>query len=377
MRSRISTTCRTSTPRRWSTENPGHRSGAADHGLRHHREGCPGSSLHHQRLRQIGRGRSGDPAEGTARRSARGDRTARSGGSRGREGVRQRQPAVDPVAWPGTRNGDLRRRDGRTADRRIHGAAGEAVGGGEWPRREDTGPAHGAAPARAARRALRRCGRCAGVRDLPRARRAPRELAHARPSHAPGQARLIGRLTGRLAAKNPPQVLVDVAGVAYEVDVPMSTFYALPATGETVSLFTHLVVREDAHNLYGFASADERAAFRQLIRISGVGARTALAVLSGMSVHDLAQSIAEQDAARLTRIPGIGKKTAERLLLELRGKLAEAADARPGGRSSEALQALVALGYSEKEAGAAVKDLAADMPVAEAIRAALKTLARR
>ena len=165
-----------------------------------------------------------------------------------------------------------------------------------------------------------------------------------------------------------------MAGVAYEVDVPMSTFYALPATGETVSLFTHL---EDAHNLYGFASADERAAFRQLIRISGVGARTALAVLSGMSVHDLAQSIAEQDAARLTRIPGIGKKTAERLLLELRGKLAEGADARPGGRSSEALQALVALGYSEKEAGAAVKDLAADMPVAEAIRAALKTLARR
>jgi Holliday junction DNA helicase RuvA len=172
-------------------------------------------------------------------------------------------------------------------------------------------------------------------------------------------------------------VLVDVAGVAYEVDVPMSTFYALPATGESVSLFTHLVVREDAHNLYGFASAEERAAFRQLIRISGVGARTALSVLSGLSVSDLAQAIADQDAARLTRIPGIGKKTAERLLLELKGKLAESIESRSGGRSSEVLQALVALGYSEKEASAAVKDLAADLPVAEAIRTALKTLARR
>jgi Holliday junction DNA helicase RuvA len=172
-------------------------------------------------------------------------------------------------------------------------------------------------------------------------------------------------------------VLVDVAGVAYEVDVPMSTFYALPATGETVSLFTHLVVREDAHNLYGFASAEERTVFRQLIRISGIGARTALSVLSGLSVRDLAQSIAEQDAARLTRIPGIGKKTAERLLLELKGKVVEGADARTGGRASEVLQALVALGYSEKEAGAAVKDLAVDLPVAEAIRTALKTLARR
>ena len=178
-------------------------------------------------------------------------------------------------------------------------------------------------------------------------------------------------------AKTPPQVLIDVAGVGYEVDVPMSTFYALPATGETLSLFTHLIVREDAHNLYGFASAEERTAFRQLIRISGIGARTALAVLSGMSVSDLAQSVAEQDAARLTRVPGIGKKTAERLLLELKGKVAEGGEARPGGRASEVLQALVALGYSEKEAAAAVKDLAADLPVADAIRAALKTLARR
>ena len=144
---------------------------------------------------------------------------------------------------------------------------------------------------------------------------------------------MIGRLTGRLAAKHPPQVLVDVAGVAYEVDVPMSTLYALPGVGEPVTLFTHLVVREDAHNLYGFFTVDERAAFRQLIRISGIGARTALAVLSGMSVSDLAQSVALQDAARLTSIPGIGKKTAERLLLELKGKLAEAGASRSPGRA--------------------------------------------
>jgi len=188
---------------------------------------------------------------------------------------------------------------------------------------------------------------------------------------------LIGRLSGKLAAKNPPQVLVDVAGVAYELDVPMSTFYALPATGEAVMLYTHLVVREDAHNLYGFATGEERAAFRQLIRISGVGARTALAVLSGMSVGDLAQAVALQDAGRLVKIPGIGKKTAERLLLELKGKLAEGIGAPSTGRGGEAQHALVALGYSEKEAAAAVKGIAPDMPVAEAIRAALKNLVRR
>jgi Holliday junction DNA helicase RuvA len=188
---------------------------------------------------------------------------------------------------------------------------------------------------------------------------------------------LIGRLSGKLAAKNPPQVLVDVAGVAYELDVPMSTFYALPATGEAVMLYTHLVVREDAHNLYGFATGEERAAFRQLIRISGIGARTALAVLSGMSVGDLAQAVALQDAGRLVKIPGIGKKTAERLLLELKGKLAEGIGEPASQRGSEAVHALVALGYSEKEAAAAVKGIAPDMPVAEAIRAALKNLVRR
>ncbi len=187
---------------------------------------------------------------------------------------------------------------------------------------------------------------------------------------------MIGRLTGRLAGKQPPQVLVDVAGVAYEVDVPMSTFYGLPATGEAVTLFTHLIVREDAHTLYGFASLEERAAFRQLIRISGVGARTALAVLSGLSVADLAQAVAMQEAGRLTKVPGIGKKTAERLLLELRGKLADVQVPAGAEQPSDVLNALLALGYSEKEALGAVKGLAPGVAVAEGIRAALKALAK-
>ncbi|HEY3078122.1 MAG TPA: Holliday junction branch migration protein RuvA [Burkholderiales bacterium] len=188
---------------------------------------------------------------------------------------------------------------------------------------------------------------------------------------------MIGRLSGKLAAKHPPQVLVDVAGVAYEVDVPMSTFYSLPATGEAISLYTHLIVREDAHTLYGFATLEERAAFRQLIRISGIGARTALSVLSGLSVAELSRAITMQDAARLTKVPGIGKKTAERLLLELKGKLAEGVGEPAAQRGADVVHALVALGYSEKEALAAVKGLAADMPLAEGIRAALKTLVRR
>ena len=188
---------------------------------------------------------------------------------------------------------------------------------------------------------------------------------------------MIGRVTGKLAAKTPPQVLVDVAGIAYEIDVPMSTLYALPATGETVTLFTHLVVREDAHQLFGFYTQEERAAFRQLIRISGVGARTALAVLSGLSVADLAQSVATQEEGRLVKIPGIGKKTAERLLLELKGKLAEATAEPSARRASDVVHALVALGYSDKDATAAARDLPPDMPVAEAIRAALKSLVKR
>jgi Holliday junction DNA helicase RuvA len=186
---------------------------------------------------------------------------------------------------------------------------------------------------------------------------------------------LIGRLTGKLSAKQPPQVLVDVGGVAYELDVPMSTFYNLPATGEAVTLFTHLAVREDAHTLYGFATLEERTAFRQLIRISGVGARTALAVLSGLSVGDLAEAVTLQEAARLTRIPGIGKKTAERLLLELKGKIAPVEKPQVSG-ATDVVNALLALGYSEREALLAVKGLAPGIAVAEGIRAALKALAK-
>ena len=190
---------------------------------------------------------------------------------------------------------------------------------------------------------------------------------------------MIGRLSGLLAEKNPPQLLVDVGGVGYEVDVPMSTFYNLPGAGERVSLLTHFVVREDAQVLYGFGTAAERAAFRQLIKISGVGARTALAVLSGLSVADLAHSVATQDEARLVRIPGIGKKTAERLLLELKGKLG-AELPLPAHAATDAqgdiLQALVALGYSDKEARAALKSLPKEIGVSEGIKLALKALAR-
>jgi len=187
---------------------------------------------------------------------------------------------------------------------------------------------------------------------------------------------LIGRLAGKLLSKQPPQVLVDCGGVAYEVDVPMSTFYNLPATGEPVTLLTHLAVREDAHVLYGFATAEERAAFRQLIRISGVGARTALSVLSGLSVAELGNAVTMQDAARLTKVPGIGKKTAERLLLELKGKISEATVRPAAGTAGDVVNALVGLGYSEKEALAAVKGQPPGIAVAEGIRAALKALAK-
>ena len=188
---------------------------------------------------------------------------------------------------------------------------------------------------------------------------------------------MIGRLSGKLVAKHPPQVLVDVGGVAYEVDVPMSTFYSLPATGDPVTLHTHLAVREDAHVLYGFATLEERGVFRQLIRISGVGARTALSVLSGLSVAELSQAVLMQDAARLTKVPGIGKKTAERLLLELKGKLAETLPAgTKAAAGNDVLNALLGLGYSEKEALAAVKGLPAGLAVTDGIRAALKALAK-
>jgi Holliday junction DNA helicase RuvA len=192
---------------------------------------------------------------------------------------------------------------------------------------------------------------------------------------------MIGRIQGVLLEKNPPQILVECAGVGYEVEVPMSTFYNLPGTGERVTLLTHLVVREDAHLLYGFGSDGERRAFRQLLKISGVGARTALAVLSGLSVGELAEAVTLQETGRLTRIPGIGKKTAERLLLELKDKLgAELAAATTPNRAapaaSDVLHALLSLGYSEKEAMGAVKLVPEGLAVAEGIRHALKVLSK-
>jgi Holliday junction DNA helicase RuvA len=196
---------------------------------------------------------------------------------------------------------------------------------------------------------------------------------------------MIGRIAGTLLEKNPPQILVDVGGVGYEVDVPMSTFYNLPNLGEPVTLATHLVVREDAHLLFGFLTEAERALFRQLLKISGIGARMALAVLSGLSVAELAQAVALQETGRLVKIPGIGKKTAERLLLELKGKLPAGSGAPakvgPGGTAaadgmSDILNALLALGYSEREALAATKALPADVGVPDGIRQALKSLAK-
>lgn len=191
---------------------------------------------------------------------------------------------------------------------------------------------------------------------------------------------MIGRLHGKLIEKTPPQVLVDVGGVGYEVDVPMSTFCNLPAEGSEITLLTHFIVREDAQLLYGFATAAERQTFRALIRISGVGPRIALAVLSGMSTQDLADAVEQGNATLLTRVPGIGKKTADRLVLELKSKLAGNAFAPAGGAASAAqadiLSALMALGYSEREAQASVRALPAEVTVSEGIRLALKALAR-
>jgi holliday junction DNA helicase RuvA len=192
---------------------------------------------------------------------------------------------------------------------------------------------------------------------------------------------MIGRIAGVLLEKNPPHLLIDCNGVGYEVDVPMSTFYNLPGAGEKVVLLTQMIVREDAHLLYGFGTQQERATFRELLKITGIGARMALAVLSGMSVHDLSQAVTLQDSARLTRVPGIGKKTAERLLLELKGKLgadlgAMAAAASPSDHANDILNALLALGYSEKEALAAIKSVPAGTGVSEGIKLALKTLSK-
>jgi len=189
---------------------------------------------------------------------------------------------------------------------------------------------------------------------------------------------MIGRISGTLISKNPPQVLVDAQGVGYEIDVPMSTFYDLPEVGRAVSLLTHMVVREDAQLLYGFITAEERSAFRELIKVSGVGPRIGLAVLSGLTVDQLVQAVSLQESGLLTRVPGIGKKTAERLILELKGRLGQSVESAPGnliGGSADITNALLALGYSEREALAATKGLSTTS-VSEGIKQALKHLAK-
>jgi len=192
---------------------------------------------------------------------------------------------------------------------------------------------------------------------------------------------MIGRLSGILLEKNPPQILLDVQGVAYELDVPMSTFYNLPVLHEKVVLHTQLIVREDAHLLYGFLSSEERIAFRQLLKISGVGPRLALSVLSGLSLNDLAMAVASKEADRLTKIPGVGRKTAERLLLELQGKFAvggtgAARGAPPASSGKDIVNALLALGYKEKEVDWATSQLPKDSNVSDGIRLALKLLSK-
>ncbi|MDR2015783.1 MAG: Holliday junction branch migration protein RuvA [Azoarcus sp.] len=194
---------------------------------------------------------------------------------------------------------------------------------------------------------------------------------------------MIGRISGILLEKKPPQILVEAGDIGYEIDVPMSTFCDLPACGEKVALYTHFAVREDGHFLYGFATNEERAVFRQLIKISGIGARTALSVLSGLPVSELAQAVAFQKSDRLVTIPGIGKKTAERLLLELRGKLGPVSDTleqtphsgvSASGNRADILNALLGLGYNEREALTAMKGLIDTVNVADGIRMALKQL---
>lgn len=189
---------------------------------------------------------------------------------------------------------------------------------------------------------------------------------------------MIGRLHGKLLEKNPPQILIDVSGVGYEVDVPMSTFCNLPEVGGELTLHTHFVVREDAELLYGFATLAERAVFRALIKISGVGPKIALALLSGITVDQLKDAVDRGETGLLTKVPGIGKKTAERLVLELKGKLAgtgAATTAVPtSGARADVAAALIALGYSEREAAAATKKLPEDCTVNDGLRLALKSL---
>lgn len=202
---------------------------------------------------------------------------------------------------------------------------------------------------------------------------------------------MIGRIYGKIIDKQPPQLLVDVQGVGYEIDAPMSTFYQLPNLGEPVTLHTHLVVREDAQLLYGFASLAERSLFRSLIRVNGVGARMALTILSGMSADEFIACVQDNDAAALVRLPGVGKKTAERLIIELRDKLkdqlVESAPMAGSGASSvatvpsspvaDAVSALIALGYKGAEASRMVRALdTSDLSTEEIIRLSLQAAAR-
>ena len=192
---------------------------------------------------------------------------------------------------------------------------------------------------------------------------------------------MISRLTGKLVEKTPPQIVIDVNGVGYEADVSMQTFYNLPPLGETVQVFTQLVVREDAHLLFGFVTAEERKTFRQLIKVSGIGAKTALGILSAMTADELAQAVAEEDVKRLSSAPGIGKKTAERMVLELRGKLithtvTDGLFVAPSenDETNDIVSTLLALGYNEREAKAAVKGIPKGTDVGEGVRLALKNL---
>lgn len=198
---------------------------------------------------------------------------------------------------------------------------------------------------------------------------------------------MIGRLTGKLIEKSPPQIILDIQGVGYEVEVSMQTFYQLPNEGEITHLYTQLIVREDAHLLFGFADKEERQLFRQLIKVSGIGAKIALGVLSAMSIEDLAEAIAQEDVKRLSAAPGIGKKTAERMILELRGKLSSkpihlvSNSTHSNGygvinRHTDVIDTLLALGYTEREARSAVKDLPEHLDVSEGVRQALRNLVK-
>ena len=192
---------------------------------------------------------------------------------------------------------------------------------------------------------------------------------------------MIGRISGILLDKTPPLALIDCNGVGYECEVPMSTFYLLPQVGDKVTLLTHFVVREDAQLLFGFGTNQERLMFRQLLKVNGIGAKSALAILSGLSIDELIQAVSLQEARLLTRVPGIGKKTAERLLLELKDKftLDSALSIKGSGMASisqDVLNALIALGYNERESLNAVKSLDINLTVNDGIKQALKYLSK-